>query len=358
MNKGQIVVLLGIFLVVTVVFSFVPNSFAYNIEYETNDFKLYGTPTVCGMEPREELTSKEIEKLMEETKWAVNEWETRLKLKDSRNKDVWEINYIPVTADQQLRNEEPDCDIKIIFEPKPSHPEDYFIVLGLAETDPDTGTAIITIYYQGISQNYVSEREGDIIYYWYEPYYTDDLRLTAQIGAIVRHEFGHTLGLGHYYADDIDVNVTWSKGNSPAPSIMVVILYENTKEMKITPTDIEKLISIYGEEGFTAIKPVVEDVLIESEVMEKPLIPDWIRNNARWWADGQIGDSDFTSGIQYMIKENIMVIPDLPESTEGGEEQVPDWVRNNAGWWADGLISDDDFVSGIRYLVEQGIIRV
>jgi len=40
------------------------------------------------------------------------------------------------------------------------------------------------------------------------------------------------------------------------------------------------------------------------------------------------------------------------------EETIPDWVRNNAGWWADGLISDDDFVSGIKYLVEQGIIRV
>jgi len=26
-----------------------------------------------------------------------------------------------------------------------------------------------------------------------------------------------------------------------------------------------------------------------------------------------IGDSDFTSGIQFMIKENIMIIPDLPE---------------------------------------------
>jgi len=100
------------------------------------------------------------------------------------------------------------------------------------------------------------------------------------------------------------------------------------------------------------------------------LIPNWIRNNAKWWASGQIGDSDFTSGIQFMIKENIMVIPDLPGVTQmelkdekramGLErgQNVPDWVRNNAGWWSDGLISDDDFVSGIKYLVEQGIIKV
>ena len=60
-----------------------------------------------------------------------------------------------------------------------------------------------------------------------------------------------------------------------------------------------------------------------------------------------------------MIKENIISIPDLPvQSSETLGEKIPNWVRNNAGWWANGLISDDDFVSGIKYLVEQGIIRV
>ena len=104
----------------------------------------------------------------------------------------------------------------------------------------------------------------------------------------------------------------------------------------------------------------------------KTKIPDWIRNNAKWWSEGNIGDSDFTNGIQYMIKENIMVIPDIPEEDPEKMElkdekramglergiNVPDWVRNNAGWWADGMISDDDFVSGIKYLVEHGIIKV
>ncbi|GFN40600.1 MAG: hypothetical protein YK1309IOTA_2090001 [Marine Group I thaumarchaeote] len=71
-----------------------------------------------------------------------------------------------------------------------------------------------------------------------------------------------------------------------------------------------------------------------------------------------------------MIKENIMVIPDLPENTQmelkdekramglERDTNVPDWVRNNAGWWSDGLISEDDFVNGIKWLVEHGIIRV
>jgi len=100
-------------------------------------------------------------------------------------------------------------------------------------------------------------------------------------------------------------------------------------------------------------------------------VPEWIKNNAKWWSEGVIADNDFTSGIQFMIKENIMIIPDLTEEVTQmelkdekramgmeREQNVPDWVRNNAGWWADGLISDDDFVSGIKYLVEQGIIKV
>jgi len=94
-----------------------------------------------------------------------------------------------------------------------------------------------------------------------------------------------------------------------------------------------------------------------SFVLNEIEIPNWIKNNARWWSEGTIDDSDFTTGIQYMIKENIMVISGLPEqAAEATQEQIPQWVRNNAGWWANGLISDNDFVSGIKYLVEQGII--
>ena len=54
-----------------------------------------------------------------------------------------------------------------------------------------------------------------------------------------------------------------------------------------------------------------------------------------------------------------MKIPDLPPSSSGvSETKVPDWIKNNAKWWADGQITDQDFVKGIQYLVEKGIIRV
>jgi len=123
--------------------------------------------------------------------------------------------------------------------------------------------------------------------------------------------------------------------------------------------------AIYGTTGGTAAETILffTGALTPppepepTPIMEK--VPGWIKNNAKWWAEGQIGDSDFVSGIQFMIKEKIINIPNLPEqASETAEEKVPDWIRNNAGWWADGLISEDDFLNGIKYLVEQGIIKV
>ena len=98
---------------------------------------------------------------------------------------------------------------------------------------------------------------------------------------------------------------------------------------------------------------------LETGPAESTQIPDWVRGNAEWWAQGLIGDSDFVSGIQYLIKEGIMQIPETTQgTTAGGAEEIPSWIKNNADWWAQGLITDDDFVKGIQYLIENGIMGI
>ena len=77
-----------------------------------------------------------------------------------------------------------------------------------------------------------------------------------------------------------------------------------------------------------------------------------------WWATDQIDDSSFLQGIQYLIKEGIMVIPPTEISGSSESQGVPAWVKNNAGWWADGQIDDNSFISGIQYLIKSGIIVV
>ena len=87
------------------------------------------------------------------------------------------------------------------------------------------------------------------------------------------------------------------------------------------------------------------------------VIPSWIKNNAGGWANGQISDSDFIRGIQYMIQNDIIIIQNLPQSGESSHI-IPAWLKNDAGWWAANKISDNDFVKGIEFLVQQGIIKI
>jgi hypothetical protein len=90
---------------------------------------------------------------------------------------------------------------------------------------------------------------------------------------------------------------------------------------------------------------------------QKIEIPSWIKNNAQWWYEGKIDDSDFTNGIQYLIQNQIIIMP-IENSTTVKENKIPVWVKNNAGWWANGTISDNEFVAGIQYLVSSGIIFI
>jgi hypothetical protein len=47
----------------------------------------------------------------------------------------------------------------------------------------------------------------------------------------------------------------------------------------------------------------------EVSVQESYNIPSWIKKNAKWWSEGQVQDSDFTKGIEYLIQQGIMKIP-------------------------------------------------
>ena len=36
---------------------------------------------------------------------------------------------------------------------------------------------------------------------------------------------------------------------------------------------------------------------------------------------------------------------------------MPSWIKNNAKWWSEGNISDQNFLDGIEFLIENGIIK-
>jgi len=101
--------------------------------------------------------------------------------------------------------------------------------------------------------------------------------------------------------------------------------------------------------------PLLVDRITTAE--NQYFIPNWVKNNAGWWADGQIPDSAFVQGIQFLIKEGIIVVPATENETQDGSN-IPEWIKTNAGWWAEGQIDDRTFANGIEFLINVGIIVV
>jgi len=120
----------------------------------------------------------------------------------------------------------------------------------------------------------------------------------------------------------------------------------------VLSTTINNEVYLISEEFFVTSN--VDEHLEDVEEMTK--IPNWIKNNVKWWSEKQIGDNDFVSGIEYMIKEGIIKVP-YTKTQQSSELEIPDWVRNNAQWWVDGIIPDNEFVSGLEYLIKIGVIR-
>ena len=91
---------------------------------------------------------------------------------------------------------------------------------------------------------------------------------------------------------------------------------------------------------------------------EQKAIPEWIKNNAEWWADGTIDDNSFIQAIQFLIKEDVLKIPPTTQGSGDGSDEIPEWIKNNAEWWADGTIDDNSFIQAIQFLIKEGIMRI
>jgi len=524
-------IITGIVILGTIVLS--QQAFAYEVYYETIGFEFDHSPTICALEPQDpNLKSNKIKKLLNQARLGVAEWETQLKNAEANtdNKDFWTINYVEIKGDKQKSDSTSECDVIIFFKDKFENPLVEHGVTGFADYDPINDKWEVSIYYLQVHQCYVTKQVGPIQISGHEPCFKGDLKKPQQMLATIQHEIGHTLGLGHFVANDNLVNLEWSQGKRPSPSIMTQVANDVVTEDKIGQVDVAKIREIYKENGFlpdpdangfnlfkaekmikkefykealsytdkflktnpddkeilyanglalfvlgkydetvTTMNKILEinpdnaaalytkgmalskaqkydesleqldkvikinpehykaisnialiyknqenyekaieyynkfleinpndvDALenkaealvalgkddeaqtyfdqvkqsksngireadgIISEEQTKPQIPDWIRNNAEWWAQGGISDNDFVSGIQYLIKEGVMQIPKTTSTSTAGESnEIPAWIKNNADWWSQGLISDDDFVKGIQYLVERGIIVV
>lgn len=122
----------------------------------------------------------------------------------------------------------------------------------------------------------------------------------------------------------------------------------NVNEQSIL--ELQKTINDLRALGYTFV--TIDKINIDSDIA----IPSWIKNNASWWAKGQIDDKTFVNSLQFLLKEGIIIVPDASQSEQTADD-IPEWIKNNASWWAANQISDSDFIKGIEFLIANGIIK-
>jgi len=228
--------------------------------------------------------------------------------------------------------------LKILKNVEGSHNNMHFSIMPSADNLPLTTMTENAQYKLNLSWEPQSIKSGSIITFYYkifDAFYVDrqvDVSYNLSIfhdGKEIGQVSGVSADMGFSMIEfDIPDNV----------SGVMTLQFEN----------------LNGSNLANAILPVV----VNRINIDETSIPAWIKNNAGWWATDQIDDSSFLQGIQYLIQEEIMVIPPTETSESMGSQAVPTWIKNNAGWWAADQIDDSSFLQGIQYLVQKGIIVV
>lgn len=65
-----------------------------------------------------------------------------------------------------------------------------------------------------------------------------------------------------------------------------------------------------------------------------------------------------TYSLSDVIRKSQQLSSDLASQSSSQTYTIPQWVKNNAKYWSEGSISDSDFIKGIQYLMDNNILKI
>lgn len=300
----------------------------------------YTAPRICIREfnPQDQFSNEE-EYLTEITE-SILDWETKLQQKEKRtNQWIWEMDV--GTVYYSPSEPWPDvCHAGVVFFPFPYDGNKSRATYASVKNYDDF--PVIEIFYLKnlpCSSEEITEQKN--IETAYGCYNKEFFLNENEIGVLLRHELGHIFGLAHN--EEYEEKFT--------PSIMIPSIETNPRDEKITDFDINNIRKLFPTGFYDLDTEKTED-------QKNDIIPQWIRNNAAWWASDLVSDGEFIEGMKFLIENEIIVISSTTNSFDSKSDRIPSWIKMNANWWSKGLISDDDFLKGIQYLIQKGIIVV
>ncbi|MCV0400054.1 MAG: polysaccharide deacetylase family protein [Nitrosarchaeum sp.] len=133
------------------------------------------------------------------------------------------------------------------------------------------------------------------------------------------------------------------------------LFYNQNYQNKVNSAQIEQLEALFSKIQEYNINTVLISE-INTEPNQKVLVPQWIKNNAKWWIENRVSTEEFLNSLEFLISTKIIHVSQT-EQTDNASH-IPNWIQQNIGWWVDGRISDSEFVFATEFLIQNGIIQI
>lgn len=94
--------------------------------------------------------------------------------------------------------------------------------------------------------------------------------------------------------------------------------------------------------------------LIDSD---KIAIPSQYKTVVKAWFQGTATDKDYAGLIRELIHFEIIKDPNYKDNNSNPIHISP-WFKNDAKWWSEDIITDSEFGNAIQYLLQKGVLSV